>query len=95
MRILKIKSLSSAKKWVDKDEFMLHACFQLLEDAVNIEHVDIHCNYECHKQFVDTVRFLYEWWQIRKLKIADSEQQMEEDDEMLMKLMKIRTSLWT
>ena len=45
---------------------MLHACFQILQDAVEIEKVDTHCNYDAHKDFVDEVRFLYDWWIKRK-----------------------------
>lgn len=60
MRKLQIKSLPK-KQWVDRDEIMLHACFQILTDAIEKKHVDTHCNYEAHKDFVDEVRFLYNW----------------------------------
>ena len=91
MRILKIESLPSAKDWVDRDEIMLHSCFQLLKDCVEKEKVDTHCNYEAHKEFVDEVRFLYKWWK-KRLKIGWSDKQHEEDDAMLLRLMKIRTA---
>ena len=94
MRILKIESLPSAKDWVDKDEVMLHSCFQLLKDCVEKEKVDTHCNYDAHKEFVDEVRFLYKWWKKRS-KLGWADNQHEEDDAMLLRLMKIRTSLWT
>ena len=94
MRILKIRSLPSKKHWRDRDEIMLHACFQLLKDCVEKEGVDTHCNYEAHKDFVDEVRFLYQWWK-KRAKIRCSYKQHEEDDAMLLRLMKIRTSLWT
>ena len=96
MRILKIHSLESKKDriWIDRDSIMLHACFQILKDCVEKENVDTHCNYEHHKDFVDEVRFLYNWWEKRVSK-EDSEEQTKEDDEMLIRLMKIRTSLWT
>lgn len=90
MRILKIESLPSAKQWVDRDEIILHSCFQILKDCVEKEEVDTHCDYETHKEFVDEVRFLYKWWSKR----SESESQ-DEDDTMLLRLMKIRTSLWT
>jgi len=92
MRTLKISSLPSKKDWVDRDEIMLHACFQILQDCVDLEKVDSHCNYEFHKDFVDEVRFLYKWWQTRK---TATDEHQEIDDEMLIRLMKIRTSLWT
>lgn len=99
MRILKIKSLPSAKSWLDRDIIMLHACFQILEDCVELEKVDEHVNYDAHKDFVDEVRFLYQWWKKRKAQEDDSTiddlVQMKEDDEMLIRLIKIRGCLWT
>ena len=32
MRNLKIESLPTARTWIDADEVMLHACFQILKD---------------------------------------------------------------
>ncbi len=93
MRVLEIESLPSEKEWIDRDEIMLHSCFQLLKDCVEKEKVDTHCDYEACKEFVDEVRLLYNWWKNR-LKKAGSKNQ-NEDDEMLMRLMKIRTCLWT
>jgi hypothetical protein len=93
MRTLKIDSLPNKKKWVDRDQIILHACFQILQDCVEKEKVDTHCNYEEHKDFVDEVRFLYNWWLNRK-----SNQEFDndnEDNEMLNRLIKIRLSLWT
>jgi len=95
MRILKIDSLPNTKQWVDRDRIMLHACFQILQDCVEKEKVDTHCNYEAHKDFVDEVRFLYKWWNERIEDTDYDDAQMKEDDEMLMRLMKIRTTLWT
>jgi len=99
MRHLKIESLPNAKTWLDRDEIMLHACFQILQDFIDKEQGDTHCDYEAHKDFVDEVRFLYNWWQIRKsdeFAIQDILiDNFEEDDEMIIRLMKIRGSLWT
>lgn len=93
MRYLKIDSLPKSSHWVDRDTVMLHACFQILQDCVEKEEVDTHCNYEAHKEFVDEVRFLYNWWLTRKtMEDWDLE---EEDDEMLSRLLKIRRALWT
>lgn len=94
MRTLKIESLPDSKVWKDADEIMLHACFQLLKDCVEQEKVDTKCNYEAHKEFVDEVRFLYNWWKIRVTK-PNTINLIDEDDEMLIRLMKIRTGLWT
>lgn len=98
MRTLKIESLPTIKTWVDRDEIMLHACFQILKDCIEKEHVDTHCNYEAHKDFVDEVRFLNDWWSKRSkgdYENASADDQDKEDDEMLNRLMQIRTSLWT
>jgi hypothetical protein len=95
VRILKIDSLPKIiEKWVDRDSIMLHSCFQILKDAVEKEGVDTHCNYEAHKEFVDEVRFLYNWWKERSI-LPCSFEQHAEDDAMLLRLMKIRTGLWT
>lgn len=93
MRYLKIESLPSAKEWVDRDDIMLHACFQILKDCVEKEHVDTHSDYDYHKDFVDEVRFLYQWWETRKTKYPSCDNT--EDKEMLDRLMKIRNMLWT
>lgn len=95
MRIIKIQSLDPAyKTWIDRDEIMLHACFQILKDCVEKERVDTHCNYETHKEFVDEVRFLYNWW-LSRMNNTDPIENMEEDNEMLIRLIKIRGQLWT
>lgn len=91
MRYLKICSLPSNKEWVDRDEIMLHSCFQILKDCVEKEKVDTHCDYNAHKEFVDEVRFLYNWWEKRTKDISLDK----EDDEMLLRLFEIRKSLWT
>ena len=93
MRYLKIESLPDSKTWLDRDMIMLHACFQILVDAVEQEEVDNHCDYQHHKDSVDEVRFLYQWW--KKRKDDDSIECDKDDDEMLFRLMKIRGFLWT
>ncbi len=89
MKILKIHSLN--KGWVDRDFLMLHACFQILSDCVELEKVDEFANYETHKDSIDEIRFLYNWWQKRK----NSNDFEDEDNEMLLRLMKVREFLWT
>lgn len=95
MRVLKINSLPSSKQWVDRDMILLHACFQILKDCVEKEKVDTHFNYEAHKDFVDEVRFLYNWWEERSKDVWSPIKKEAEDNEMLLRLMKIRTGLWT
>ena len=94
MRILKINSLPSVKEsyWLDKDLIMIHSCFQLLVDFVEQECGLEHCSYIAHKESVDELKYLYDWWK--------ENQNMEEyngkvADEHLMRLIKIRGFLWT
>lgn len=94
MRILKINSLPPSKEGTDGDEIILHACFQILQDCIEKEHIDTQCNYEYHKKFVDEIRFLYRWWKGR-VNAEPSDGQTIRDNKMLIRLMKIRTQLWT
>lgn len=64
MKILKIHSLE--KGWCDKDRVLLHACFQLLVDYVEMEealsgHIDWSWDEE-HKRTAKEIRSLYRWW---------------------------------
>ena len=93
MRRLKITSLPNINKWVDRDEIMLHSCFQILQDYIKKEKGDTHCNYEAHKDFVDEIRFLNDWWQKRK--VNRNQEDEKTDNEMLIRLITVRTSLWT
>jgi len=101
--ILNIKTLSG--DWFDKDIIMLHACFQLLTDCIEDEklftgHVDWNHDEE-HKKAKDELEFLYNWWIKRKNKDLEAEindlekEQYEEDNEMLVRLIKVRQYLWT
>jgi len=93
MRILKLENLPKMTiRWVDRDIIMLHACFQILQDCVDKENVDTHSCYKEHKESIDEIRALYKWWQIRK---SDVNSDDSKDDEMLIRLMKIRKFLWT
>ena len=47
MRILKIESLSNKKQWVDTDDIMLHACFQILKDFNTSLDLDMTFNDPC------------------------------------------------
>jgi len=91
MKKLKIKSLPK-KRWVDKDMLMLHCCFQILSDYVNKEDGLKHCDYETHKEEIETCRELFNWWEENKKTVSIDSL---EADEMLLKLIKIRGFLWT
>ena len=92
-------------EYCDKDIVILHACFQLLTDFVDKEeaftsHVDWEYNKE-HKQAKHIIKELYKWWEERKMRdnlldMNDLEKdQYEEDNMMLIKLIKVRQFLWT
>lgn len=96
MRKLKINSLPKKKHWVDRDEIMLHACFQILQDFVEVEKFENHIPYEHNEKFVDEVRALYKWWKKRKNEYPPFENKKDKKDtKMLKRLMKIRSNMWT
>lgn len=101
--ILKIKTLG--KDWSDKDVVMLHACFQLLTDCIEqeklYERTDWNHNEE-YKQAKKEIDELYTWWKSRvKTELENlmnpslEKDQYEEDNEMLIRLVKVRGYLWT
>ncbi|MCB0806865.1 MAG: hypothetical protein KDC05_13795 [Bacteroidales bacterium] len=101
--ILNIKSLSG--DWCDKDIIILHACFQLLTDCIENEklftgHVEWNHDEE-HKNAKKELENLYNWWIERKNADLESEindlenEQYEKDNEMLIRLIKVRKYLWT
>ncbi len=92
-------------EYCDKDIVILHACFQLLTDFVDGEeaftsHVDWEFN-EVHKKAKYEIEELYNWWSNRKTMDSLNDigglekDQYEEDNEMLIKLIKVRQFLWT
>jgi len=100
--LLKIDTLEPG--WTDKDQVMLHACFQLLTDFLTKENLAI-VNWmqnetiqEARKE-MDT---LAAWWQQRVLIEKEgsidpilTDNQYEKDNEMLIRLIKVRQYLWT
>ncbi|HLP19716.1 MAG TPA: hypothetical protein VK174_05415 [Chitinophagales bacterium] len=96
---IKIGSLNDG--WHDKDEIMLHACFQLLKDFVEKENLDIidwaaNAEHEVARKEIQT---LYEWWNKKLLSLPGTvgidKKEYEEENEMLFRLIKIREYLWT
>jgi len=95
MRILRIESLPPMNvRWIDRDMIMLHSCFQILKDFIEKEKGLEHSNYETHKHFIEEAKFLYNWWNER-VNVSNNLFQNEEDNEMLIRLIKIRLFLWT
>lgn len=94
--ILKINTLGEG--WTDKDNILLHACFQLLTDFVEQEMLvydfpDWNEDEEM-KEARKEIEDLYQWWQ--KWKNKDW---LETDDsvenENLKRLINIRKHMWT
>jgi hypothetical protein len=100
--LLRIKTINAT--WCDKDIVMLHACFQLLTDFIEQENPFETTDWE-HTEEKKTVKkeidFLYNWWKellIKKEKdewnSMNNKIQYEEENEMLIRLIKIRGHLW-
>jgi hypothetical protein len=95
---LKIKTLSG--DWCDKDIVMLHACFQLLTDCIEDEQLLTgNTDWSHDKEHLDAkkeIEELYRWWNKRKNIDNDlDEEQYGKDNEMLIRLIKVRRFLWT
>ena len=92
--VLKIDSLN--EEWCDKDGVMLHACFQLLVDVIEKERL-----FECdidweHSEKVrlekQEVLAVYNWW--LGYRITRDNEDIELENEMLIRLINIRSILW-
>lgn len=94
MRKLGIETLPDENNWIDADTVMIHACFQILTNYIEIENALDIINYEAHKDFVDEVNALYDWWKVRRKKVHCKDTEHHIDDSYLLRLMKIRTKLW-
>ena len=97
---LKIESLPDG--WRDKDEVILHACFQLLKDFVEkekevIEQIDWKHDEETANAKAE-IDFLYSWWLERFHEEKDFNkinQRYEEENQMLKRLVDVRKYLWS
>jgi hypothetical protein len=96
--------------WIDRDELILYAAFQILEDYINKEKPaeftsDVYAEYieacdekNARERDTDwkTIRVLYYWWQERKnLEDHNYFDDYDLDDKMLHRLIDIRKYLWT
>ncbi len=93
--------------WNDRDFILLHACFQCLTDCVEQENLlDGHISWSHDEQRQAVHReltALYEWWKIRVIALkaeggfldAIYSGEYEKDNEMLIRLIKVRGYLWT
>ena len=91
--LLKIETLESG--WTDKDQVMLHACFQLLSDYLTKENQAI-VDWTQNEAFEEAKRemdMLAAWWHHRVIWEKEGEvdpiltdRQYEEDNQMLIRL---------
>ncbi|NML65336.1 hypothetical protein HHL22_08980 [Hymenobacter sp. RP-2-7] len=101
---LLIQSLGEG--WHDRDSILLHACFQCLIDCVEQEnlldgHVSWH--HDEHKQAIyQELTALYHWWKARVVTLAaesglinPESPAYQDDNAMLIRLIKVRSYLWT
>lgn len=98
MRLLEISTLPPKEEWVDADEVMLHACFEIFKECVDEEGVLEHANPETNKEWIEEAKALYRWWEERRVTPYPDDASEEADDkeaEMISRLMKIRSYLWT
>ncbi len=95
--ILKIDTLGDG--WRDKDSVMLHACFQLLRDCIEKEHLlNGHIDWEVdekHHLAKKEIEELHSWWLSYNESEIPDEESYELETEMLLRLIKIRWVLWT
>lgn len=101
--VLYISTLSG--DWRDNDIVILHACFQLLSDCIENEKLltgNTDWDYSDELKKIKTeIQSLYDWWSVRKnedngVMINDEERKLyNKDNEMLIRLIKIREYLWT
>jgi hypothetical protein len=62
---LKLKINTLDGKWHDRDEILIHACFQCLVDFIEKEKPDTHINWDSdkeHKHAWKELTSLYKWW---------------------------------
>ena len=60
MKTLKIQSLSS--EYVDRDELLLHASFQILKDFIEKEKPATYFNFDYDTNIWNEILYLYNWW---------------------------------
>ena len=96
MKTLKIESLTG---YCDRDIMILHASFQLLKDCVEKEDLFNHSRHYAKSRNGKIAKELYDWWLVRSKEVCPVQtldfDGYVEDTKQLIKLMKIRSGLWT
>ena len=95
MKTINIRSLED--DWIDRDEIILHVCFEMLRESIENERLFAHHDLPegIEKQMSD----LYEWWKLRKGQIdsdayPEPECQYDIDNDKLIELVHLRKYLW-
>jgi len=95
--VIKIKTLSPG--YYDPDVRMLHACFDLFAEwfrynTIENEHMTKKSLEETNPGVWDEMVELYKWWSVYHVDPDWSMGGAEKEDEMMMRLMKIRRCIW-
>lgn len=94
--------------WIDRDQAMVFACFNLLKDFVEKEmsqncyyHEDENMSYDRRAEEAEILA-LYKWWTVGRRERLDSKEDYldnfdnpDEDTIMLARLLKVRRYLWS
>lgn len=97
--------ITKSSEWYDKDIMILYACFQILKDSIEKDSLlTLAIDWNINEDSVfarKEIEVLYNWWKERRLlEILDNlsplemEKQYEIDNQMLIRLIKIRKYLW-
>ena len=88
--VLHIPTLST--DWCDADHIMLHACFTLLVDVVENEQILAYTDFSNNRALEAEIIELYTWWKSYSADMYIDDDAEEQD--MLLRLIKIRKTLW-
>ena len=94
--VIKIKTLP--RSWIDRDEVLLHASFQILVDYVEGEDPFGVCGWDNSPDIAKEIKDLYNWWKVERKRTGPPwhwEEWTVEDQQMLHRLIDIREHLWT
>ena len=95
MKRLDIHTLE--KGWCDRDDLLLHACFQILTDFVETEMPghEPHPDDLDRQKAWDELKALYDWWGNHKDVTGFYGNALEKEKEMLRRLIVVRGYMWT
>jgi len=84
------------REWEEVDTMLLHACFRLLERYMAEEAaLNDWGSSAAQQQVYLELQDLLAWWQERKQHQAPDDAQIAEDTQQLIRLVQLRTELWS